>query len=79
MRILWPERVKDGSCGHKRDFALPKPLAYSGEVFPNHGLLKVIENASFAFINLGQDETHVAGRGRVETIGFENSGPLDTL
>ena len=28
-------------------------------------LLKVIENTSFAFIDLAQDETRVAGRGRV--------------
>jgi hypothetical protein len=61
-----PERVNDGSCGHKRNFALLHPLAHRGEVSPTHGLLKVIENTSFAFIDLSQDETHVASRGRGE-------------
>jgi hypothetical protein len=62
-----PERVKNGSRGHKRDFALIQPLVKSGKVSPILvGLLKVIENTSFAFIDLSQDETRVAGRGRVE-------------
>ena len=62
-----PERVKDGSCGHKRDFALLRPLAHRGVVSPTLvGLLHVIENTSFGFIDLSQDETRVAGRGRVE-------------
>jgi hypothetical protein len=62
-----PERVNDGSCGHKRDFALLHPLEYGGEVSPTTPrLLPVIDNTSFAFIDLGQDETHVAGRGRVD-------------
>jgi hypothetical protein len=60
-----PERVEDGSCGHKRDFALLQPLAKRVGVSPILiSLLKVIENTSFAFINLAQDETRVAGRSR---------------
>ena len=42
-------------------------------------LLKVIENTSFAFIDLAQDETRVAGRGRVEIHRVESSFLLDTL
>jgi hypothetical protein len=42
-----PERVDDGSCGHKRDFALLHPVAHRGEVSPTHGLLKMIEDTSF--------------------------------
>jgi hypothetical protein len=61
-----PERVNDGSCGHKRDFTLLHPLEHRGEVSPTLGLFKVVENTSFAFIDLGQDETCIAGRGRVE-------------
>src|SRR6476620_4672711 len=62
-----PERVKNGSRGYKRDFALIQPLVTSGKVSPILlGLLNVIENTSFAFIDLSQDETRVAGRGRVE-------------
>src|SRR6476619_4380746 len=62
-----PDRVKNGSRGHKRDFALIQPLVKSGKVSPILvGLLNVIENTSFAFIDLSQDETRVAGRGRVE-------------
>jgi hypothetical protein len=61
-----PERIKDGTCGHTRDFALLRPLERSGEVSPTRiGLLPVIENTSSAFIDLAQDETRVAGRGRV--------------
>jgi hypothetical protein len=61
-----PERIKDGSCGHTRDFALLRPLERGGEVSPTRiGLLPVIENTSSAFIDLAQDERRVAGRGRV--------------
>jgi hypothetical protein len=75
--ILWPERVNDGSCGHKRDFALLHPLDHGGEVSPILGaLLKVIENTSFAFVDFGQDETHVAGRGRVEIHRVRELWPL---
>jgi hypothetical protein len=62
-----PERVKDGSCGHGCDFALLHPVAKRVVVSPILiCLLKVIENAIFAFIDLSQDKTRVAGRGRVE-------------
>ena len=60
-----PERVKNGSCGHKRDFALLQPLDEGLNVFPILiSLLKVIENTSVAFIDLAQDETRVVGRSR---------------
>src|SRR5258708_22760305 len=59
-----PERINDGSCGHKRDFALLHPLAHGGEVSPTTPLLQVIDNNSFSFINLRQDETQLSGRGR---------------
>ena len=66
-RPLSPERVKDGTCGYKRDFALLHPLAERREVSPTlMCLLHVIENTSFGFIDLSQDKTRVAGRGRVE-------------
>ena len=62
-----PERIKDGSCGHKREFALLQPLTKRVNVSPILiCLLKVIENTSFAFIDLAQDKTRVAGRSRVE-------------
>jgi hypothetical protein len=62
-----PERVKDGSCGHPRGFALIQPLAKRIVVCPILiCLLNVIENTSFTFIDLSQDETCVAGRSRVE-------------
>jgi hypothetical protein len=49
-----PERVNDGSCGHERDFALLHPLECGGEVSPTTPrLLPVIDNTSFAFIDLG--------------------------
>src|SRR5262249_40025373 len=72
-----PERVKDGSCGHNRDFALLQPRAKRGVVSPILiCLLNVIENTSFAFIDLGQDETRVAGRSRVEIPRVREFGPL---
>ena len=62
-----PERVNDGSCRHNCDFALLQPLAKPVVVSPILiCLLKVIKNASCAFIDLAQDETRVAGRSRVE-------------
>jgi hypothetical protein len=61
-----PERIKNGSCGHKRDFALLQPLDERLNVFPIFtSLLKVIENTSSGFIDLAQDETRVVGWGRV--------------
>ena len=46
-----PERINDGSCRRKRDFALLHPLAHGGEVSPTlFGLLEVIGNTSFALI-----------------------------
>ena len=72
-----PERDKDGSCGHTRDFALLQPLAKRGVVSPILiCLLHVIENTSFAFIDLSQDETRVIGRGRV---GIRRVRKLRTL
>jgi hypothetical protein len=72
-----PERVKDGSCGHKRDFALLQPLDEGLRVFPIlTSLLKVIDNTSFAFIDLVQDETRVVGWGRV---GIHRVRELRTL
>src|SRR5262249_16960721 len=73
----WPERVEDGSCGHKRDFALLQPLDERLNVFPIlTSLLKVIENTSAGFIDLAQDETRVAGWGRV---GIRRVRELRTL
>ena len=40
------------------------------------GLLKVIENTSFAFIDLAQDETRVAGWGRVGIHRIRELRPL---
>ena len=75
-----PERVNDGSSGNSHDFAFLHHLARSGEVCPTRiGLLKVIENTSFAFINLAQDETRVAGRGRGGVQRVRELGPLDKL
>jgi hypothetical protein len=48
MRVLWPERVEDGSCAYKRDFALLQPIAERRPVFPTlMGLLPVIMNTSY--------------------------------
>jgi hypothetical protein len=72
-----PERVKDRSWGGKRDFALLRPRARGGEVYPTLvGLLEVIGSTSFAFIDLGQDETRVAGRSRVEIHRIREFGSL---
>jgi hypothetical protein len=72
-----PERVKDGSCGHKRDFALLHPLAHGGEVSPiAHRLLEVIGDTSFAFTDLAQDETRVAGWRRAEIHRVGELRPL---
>jgi hypothetical protein len=60
-----PERVKDGRCWHKCDFALLQPIDERLNVFPIlTSLLKVIENSSAGFIDLAQDETRVACWGR---------------
>jgi hypothetical protein len=61
-----PERVKDGTPSHQRDFALLQPLDERLHISPILvALLKVIDNTSFAFIDLSQDETRVIGWGRV--------------
>ena len=62
-----PQRVNDGTRGHECDIALLQPLAKRVVVSPILiCLLKVIKNASCAFIDLAQDETRVAGPSRVE-------------
>src|SRR4029077_16929639 len=49
-----------------RDLALLQPLDKGLNVFPIlASLLKVIDNTSVGFIDFAQDETRVAGRGRV--------------
>ena len=48
-----PQRVHDGSCRDKRDFALLHPLANRREVCPTRGLLKMIGYTGLGFVNLG--------------------------
>jgi hypothetical protein len=75
-----PERIKDGTPGHQHDFALLQPLDKRLDVFPIFtSLLKVIKNTSAGFIDLAQDKTRVTVGAELGSIGFESSGPLDTL
>ena len=61
-----PERVEDGTHGHKDGFARLHPLEHRVDVFPIlKALLHVVDKARFAFIDFVQDETGVAGRGRI--------------
>jgi hypothetical protein len=72
-----PERVNDRSSEGNCDFALLQPLEKRLDVSPILiRLLKVIENTSSAFIDLAQDETRVAGWGRVGIRRVRELGPL---
>ena len=75
-----PERVKDGTPGHQSDFALLHPFEDRRKLFPIPiALLEVVDNTSFAFVDLAQDETRIAVGAELRSIGFESSGALDTL
>ena len=78
--LLHQSELKMELPDHHRDFALLHPLDEGRKVSPIFGaLLKVIENTSFAFIDLGQDETRVVGRGRVGIHRVRKLRTLDTL
>ena len=56
-------------------FSIHLPMAGKSTQLPVR-LLEVIGNTSFALIDLGQDETRVAGRGRVEIHRVRELRPL---